>query len=154
MYFPPSPCLLLMYMFHLVCVAPLTVFWGLRSLLCAASSLYLLNLYVAHLFRTLIAPGCHGFRIWSFARHRCNKKKEITKYIVYARKRSFDLRRQEVPTAHLLLHLMQHIRCLYQPHILFHSLPLWFIRYQWRDLPFNARGPWLSYPVESPGPIC
>lgn len=58
------------------------------------------------------------------------KKKEITKHIVYARERSFDLRRQEVLTAHLLLHLMQHIRCSYQPHISFHSLPLWFVRYQ------------------------
>lgn len=82
-------------------------------------------------------------------RHRCNKKKEITKYIVYARKRSLDLRCREVA-----LHLMQRVRCLYQPHISFLSPTLWFVRYQRRDLAFNARGPWLSYPVESPRPIC
>lgn len=81
-------------------------------------------------FTTLIAPG-----IYTHTHFALSKKTPCTSFI-------YPL--VFIPTHWLLLSGL----CL------FHSLPLLFIHYQWRDQTFNACRTWLSYPVESCGPIC
>lgn len=115
-HFFPTLYLLLMFMLHLVCVAPCRPSENC-VLSCVASGfiLHLLNSYFAHPFQTHIALGCLVVGSESDLLLNTNAIKNKWLNIYVYQKKIFWF----VPSGNTPCLLMQHIHCLYQAHICF-----------------------------------